>query len=92
MTVKNLDYIITRYADAKEWMRDCLQIQLAYLTRKMIKRKAIQAAIDKKKRVAEKKRIKEEKERERLRKIHEERKAKKREVRKMLSETVHICW
>ena len=39
ITNQNLDYIITRYADAKEFMRECLQVQLAYLTRKMIKRK-----------------------------------------------------
>ena len=38
MTRKNLDYIITRYADAKEFMLECLQVKLAYLARKMIKR------------------------------------------------------
>ena len=26
ITKKNLDYIITRYADAKEFMRECLQV------------------------------------------------------------------
>ena len=92
MTKKNLDYIIERYADAKEWMRECLQVQVAYLTRKMIKRKAIEAAIEKKRKAAEKKRIAAEKERARLAKIHEERKGKKREVRKMLQETVHLFW
>ena len=92
MTKKNLDFIITRYADAKEWMRECLQVQLAYLTRKMIKRKKIEAELEKKRKKAEAKRIKEEKERERLRKIHEERKGKKRQVRQMLQETVHLCW
>ena len=42
MTKKNLDYIITRYADSKAFMLECLQVKLAYLTRKMIKRKKIE--------------------------------------------------
>lgn len=42
--------------------------------------------------IAEKKRIAEEKERERLRKIHENRKKKKREVKAMLKEAVEICY
>ena len=42
--------------------------------------------------IAEKKRIAREKELERLRKLHEERKEKKRQVRKMLVETVEICF
>ena len=78
MTRKNLDFIITRYADAKEYMRECMQVQLAYLARKMIKRKKIEAELKRKRDLAEKKRIAKEKEEERLRKIHEERKQKKR--------------
>ena len=42
--------------------------------------------------IAEKKSIAEEKERERLRKIHENRKKKKREVKAMLKEAVEICY
>jgi len=71
MTRKNLDYIINRYADAKEFMLESLQIRLAYLTRKLIKKRAIEAELRRKAAIAEKKRIAEEKERERLRKIHE---------------------
>ena len=92
MTKKNLDYIIHRYADAKEFMRECLQVQLAYLVRKRIKRKAIEAELKRKADLAEKKRIAREKELERLRKIHEERKEKKRKVRAMLAETVAVCF
>ena len=88
MTKKNLDYIITKYADSKEFMRECLQVQVAYLFRKRQKRKAIEAEIARKAAIAEKKRIAAEKERQRLAKIHEERKNKKRQVRAMLTETV----
>ena len=90
MTKKNLDYIITKYADSKEFMRECLQVQVAYLFRKRQKRKAIEAEIARKAAIAEKKRIAAEKERLRLLKIHEERKNKKRQVRAMLLETVQL--
>ena len=73
-------------------MRECLQVQLAYLVRKMIKRKAIEAEKARLARIAEKKRIAKEKEIEKQRKIHEERKQKKRDVRIMLKETVEICY
>ena len=43
MTKKNLDYIINRYADAKAFMLECLQVKLAYLTRKLIKRRKVEA-------------------------------------------------
>ena len=92
MTRKNLDYIITRYADAKEFMLECLQVKLAYLARKMIKRIKVQAEIKRKADLAEKKRIAKEKELERLRIIHEERKQKKRQVRLMLRETIEIAY
>ena len=92
ITKKNLDFIITRYADAKEYIRECLQVQLAYLTRRMIKRKKIEAERLRKEKEAEKKRIAKEKERERLRKLHEERKQKKREVRSMMKETALIAF
>lgn len=74
MTKKNLDFIITRYADSKEFMRECLQVQLAYLVRKMIKRKAIEKEARRKAALKEKKRIAREKELAKLKKIHEERK------------------
>ena len=65
---------------------------MAYLTRKLIKRRAIEAEERRKAEIAEKKRIAREKELERLRKIHEERKEKKRQVRTMLTETVDLCF
>jgi len=67
-------------------------VGLAYLVRKRIKRKAIEAEEKRKADLAEKKRIAKEKELARLKKIHEERKEKKRKVRTMLQETVDHCY
>ena len=90
MTNKNMDYILTKHADAKIYMRECLQISLAYLVRKMIKRKKIAAEIKRLADIAEKKRIAKEKEEERLRKLHEDRKQKKRQVKLMIKESAQI--
>ena len=92
MTRKNLDYIITKYADAKEYMRECMQIKLAYLTRRMIKRKAIERERKHKAAIAEKKRLARLKEIEKAKKLHEERKQKKRDVRAMLKEAVELLY
>ena len=92
MTKKNLDYIIHKYADSKEFMRECLQVKLAYLVRRMIKKKAIAKEIKRKADLAEKKRIARLKELERAKKLHEERKQKKRDVRDMLKECVEILY
>ena len=40
MTKKNLDFIIYRYADAKQFCLESLQIRLAYFARKLIKKRA----------------------------------------------------
>ena len=40
MTKKNLDFIIFRYADAKQFCLESLQIRLAYFARKLIKKRA----------------------------------------------------
>ena len=71
MTKKNLDFIIYKYADAKEFMRECLQVKMAYLVRRMIKRKAIAKEKKRKADLAEKKRLARLKEIERARKKHE---------------------
>ena len=92
MTKKNLDYIIDRYADAKAFMLECLQVKLAYLTRKLIKRRKIEAEQRRLAAIAEKKRIAAEKEAARLRKIHEGRKMKKKEVKMMMAEAVELCF
>jgi len=57
MTNKNLDYILTKHADSKVYMQVCLQIQIAYLVRKMITRKKKLAEIKRQADIAEKKRI-----------------------------------
>lgn len=92
MTKKNLDYIITRYADSKAFMLECLQVKLAYLVRKMIKRKKIEKELAKKRKIAERKRKEREKELAKLKKIHEKRKVKKKEVKGILKEIVEICY
>ena len=92
MTKKNLDYIIMRYADSKAFMLECLQVKLAYLVRKLIKRRKIEKELARKARIAEKKRIEREKELARLKRIHEKRKVKKKEVKSMLKEIVEICY
>ena len=92
MTKKNLDYIITRYADSKAFMLECLQVKLAFLVRKMIKRKKIENELARKAKIAERKRKEREKELARLKKIHEKRKEKKKEVKSMLKELVGICY
>ena len=58
----------------------------------MIKRKKIEAAERKKAKLAEKKRLEREKELARLKRIHEKRKVKKKEVKDMLKEVVEICY
>ena len=58
----------------------------------MIKRKKIEAAERKKAGLAEKKRLEREKELARLKRIHEKRKVKKKEVKGMLKEVVEICY
>ena len=92
MTKKNLDFIIHKYADSKEFMRECLQIKLAYYVRRMIKKKAIAKEKKRKADLKEKKRLAKLEEIERARKLHEKRKQKKRDVRAMLKECVEILY
>lgn len=92
ITNKNLDYIIEKHADAKAFLLESLQIKLAYLGRKLIKRKKKEAAEKKKMALKAKKKALKLKELEKLRKIHEDRKAKKRQVRKVLKEAVDLFY
>ena len=67
-------------------------MKLAYLVRKMIKRKKIEKELAKKRKIAERKRKEREKELAKLKKIHEKRKVKKKEVKGILKEIVEICY
>ena len=73
-------------------MLECLQIKLAYLARKLIKKRAHEKELRRLAAIAEKKRIADEKERERLRKIFEQRKQKKRMVKQMVLEAIEISY
>lgn len=90
MTNKNLDYILEKHADAKAYMLESLQITLAYLARKLIKRKKKEAEEKKKAALKAKKKAAKKKELERMRKIHEDRKAKKRLVRGVIKEALDL--
>ena len=68
MTNKNLDYILEKHADAKAYMLECMQVKLAYLGRKLIKRKKKEAEERRKAEIKAKKRAAKQKELEKLRK------------------------